>query len=398
MTSTRQQIIDALWGGALPRDAPEIVTETYKGGAQIANHPSNVSRCKRLRFALPGGMWSTVFVYWPATTVGQRTQALIWHSGHESDWTEMWTTVGAALARGYVVAEVRMPLYWTTDGTYYQWSPVPYTLPSGSQITITTHADFATVDAAGGTSWRVYIDPVFRLSAYLRSYHVGATRVCLAGHSGGGWTSLIAGALDETIDLVASVHGWCPIGAAGEPNRDYEQTADWLLVDRGMTYEDYSAMVGARRQLICTGSDDPVFGASVLGQSAIDAMVASVQARGANLAQQTFTALDHHTVADEATWICDEMDALGSPLYVAPRWTGALATATDLARIATTLAGYPRDGTLAYAAVDAGGGAGSVDLATQDLERLYDAAQVATLSGADQAIVAAQRGAFVGRA
>ena len=396
--ATRAQILDALWGGALPREAPEVVVETYLAGGQIALHPSSIGRCKQLRFALAGGMWSTVFVYWPATTTGQRSAALIWHAGHESDWSEMWTTVGAALARGYVVAEIRMPLYWTQDGSYYQWSPVPYTLSGGAQITVTAHDDFATVDAAGGTSWRVYLDPVFRVAAYLRSYHVGATRVGLAGHSGGGWTALIAGALDTTIDLVASVHGWCPRGAAGEPVRDYEQTAAWLLANRGMTYEDYSAMIGTRRQLICTGSSDPVFGAGVLGQAAIDAMVAGIQARGANLAQQTFTAPDHYTTAAEATWICDQMDALGSPRFVAPRWTGALTTATDLARIATTLAGYPRDGTLAYAAVDAGGGNGRIDLATQDLERLYDAAQVATLSGADQAVVLAQRGAFVGRA
>ena len=396
MTSTRQQIVDALWGGSLPRTSPEVVVETNTTYGMIALHGADISRSKLLRFALVGGLWSTVMVYWP--TVGQRGDALIYHVGHSSDATLDWIVIGEMVRRGYVVAHVRMPLFWATDGTYYQWPGVSYSLPGGGSVVLNSHDDFATVDAQGGQSWRAYLDPVFRVAEYLRSARVGAQRVGLVGHSGGGWTALIAGALDATIDFVASIHGWCPRGVTGEPNRDYEQTAAWLLAGRGMSYEDYSAMIGSRRQLICTGSLDSQFGAGVLGQGAIDAMVASIQSRGANLAQQTFTAPSHDPVAAEATWVCDEFAALGSPRFVAPRWTGALTTAQGIARIATTLAGYPRDGTLAYAAVDTGGGTGRIDLATQDLERLYDAAQVATLSGADQAVVLAQRGAFVGRA
>ena len=396
MTSSRQQILDALWGGVLPRTSPEVVDETNTTYGMIALHPPDITRSKVLRFALPGGLWSTVIVYWPS--VGQRGDAFIYHVGHSSDNTLDWIVIGEMVRRGYVVAHVRMPLFWTVDGTYYQWPGVSYALPGGGSVVLNSHDDFATVDAQGGQSWRAYLDPVFRVSSYLRSYHVGAQRVGLVGHSGGGWTALIGGALDTTIDFIASIHGWCPRGATGEPNRDYEQTAAWLLANRGMTYEDYSAMIGSRRQLICTGSADPIFGAGVLGQPAIDAMVAGIQASGANLTQQTFTAPSHDPVSAEANYVCDQFAALGSPRFLAPRWTGTLATATDLARIATTLAGYPRNGTLAYAAVDTGGGTGRIDLATQDLERLYDAAQVATLSGADQAIVIAQRGAFVGRA
>lgn len=51
----------------------------------------------------------------------------------------------------------------------------------------------------------------------------------------------------------------------------------------------------------------------------------------------------------------------------------------------------------AYVATDLGAGNGRLDLAEADYTRLYDAAQVATLPGADQTIVTAQRGAFVGR-
>lgn len=207
----------------------------------------------------------------------------------------------------------------------------------------------------------------------------------------------MAAALDVEIDFIASMHGWCPFGATGEPNRDYEQTAPVLYAERGMGYEDYSAMVGPRRQLITTGDADPVFGPVKLGgQAAIDAMVAGIQARGANLAQRTFAG-DHSVAAAEVDWVLSEFTALGCLHFEAPMWLGPIQTAIDLARIVNALAGYPARGTDAVTYVDTAPGEGRVYLSTHDYARLYDAAQIAALSGADQAIVTAQRGAFTSR-
>ena len=393
MTSTRQQVIDAIWGGTLPASGPDEIVQTYTAGGQKALNPSNISVCKLLRFAVGGGLWSNVHVHYPTAT--PTTRALIYVSGHGSDYTHNWITVGAALARGYIVAEIFMSGYLSQPG-YPQSFPMTYTLPNNSTVSVTTHDAFSGVDSGGGSSLRVHLDAVFRVARWLRQAG-GASRVGIAGHSGGGWTALIAGALDTSIDFVASIHGWCPIGASGEPARDYEQTHTALLASRSNGYQDYSAMIGSRRQLLVTGSLDPVFGASALGQSAINTMVTAIQATGANLAQSTFTAPNHDMTAAEATYVLDEFDALGCPNYIAPRRSTTLAICQDIARIVNLLAGYPARGTVAVAAVDLGAGTGRVDLSAQDYARLYDAAQVATLSGADQTIVAAQRGAFTSR-
>lgn len=414
MTSTQQQVIDAIWGGTLPSAPPEHVLETNLTYGAIATQPATVRRSKVLRFRLPGGLWTRAQVFWPQAP--ERRVALIWHNGHGGDG---WLTFGEALRRGYVVVDMAMMGY---QGEVAPWNnmaiPATYTLAGGGTVAIGTHDSFASVVAAGERAMPVFLDAVFRVVTWLRD-RIGITRVGIAGHSGGGWTALLAGALDDRLDIVASVHGWCPIGAPGSPNRDYEQTAPELFSQRGMDYPDYSAMIGARRQLFITGSGDNIFGPIVLGQANIDAMVTSIQATGANLAATVFTTVDHGIVVAEANYTVDQFDlTFGCPRYVAPRWTGTLAVAQDIARITNALAGLPRRGTggtlvpvaswngvaptpagwtAAYVATDLGAGNGRIDISEADYTRLYDAAQVATLPGADQTIVTAQRGAFIGR-
>ena len=57
----------------------------------------------------------------------------------------------------------------------------------------------------------------------------------------------------------------------------------------------------------------------------------------------------------------------------------------------------PAGWTAAYAATNLGSGNGRVDCSAQDYDRLFDAGQVATLSGADQTFVTTERGNFAGR-
>lgn len=395
VTSTRQQVIDAVWGGSLPRAAPDQVTGTeqvYGLNGKTSSDRVNVAKC--LRFKLPGDLWSRVQVSWPKKQ--PRNMALIYCSGHESDPIHNTRTLYPALDAGLIVAETYMLLYHSDEAPYAnQHAPATYYFPDGSTLPVAVHNDMAAVAASGGHPIRVHLDPIFRTVGYLRSQ--GIKRIGITGVSGGGWRSLMAAALDAEIDFVASMHGWCPFGAIGEPARDYEQTAPILYSDRGMGYEDYSAMVGVRRQLITTGDVDPVFGPAKLGgQSVIDTMVAGIQARGANLSQQTFAG-DHSVAAAEVAWILAEFTALGCPYYEAPMWIGALQTAIDLVRIVNALAGYPARGTDAVTYVNTGPGEGRVYLSTQDYARLYDSSQVATLSLGDQTIVTTERGSFTSR-
>lgn len=416
MAYTRQQLLNSWWGGALDRAAPTEIIEDDTGGGQIALHPSDIKRAKRLRFQVAGNLWNSVHVYWPTNNEGRR--CLLYVSGHSSDWTHNWITVGEAISRGYVVAEMFMLGYKSEPG-YNQSFPLTYEYAVGSE-NIADHDDFAAVHSNGYPVLPAHIDPAIRTIKWLRD-NLEPEVVGIVGHSGGGWTALLAGALDTTIDFVASIHGWCPIGASGEPSRDFEQQpGTGLWVDStNHNYEDYSALVGSRRQLLVTGDDDPVFGSVVLGQSNIDSMVSTLQSGGANIAQQTFDVTNHNAVAAEATWVCDQLDleTNGCAHYVSPRYDSTLANAQQMVSILNQLAALPKKGTggtlvqvetwdetpptpdgwtAAYVETDLGGGNGRIDPSAQDYDRLYDAAQVATLSGPDQTFVTTERDNFIG--
>lgn len=408
--ASRSEIITQFWPAGLPTAAPNVILETSTEG-QIGFHPTEVRRSKLLRFLLDGGLWSTVHIYWPAANEGRR--ALIYHCGHSSDWSLNWIVIGEAIARGYVVAEIKMPGY-AYQPSYPQSLPITYTYPDLTTEELAGHNDFELVTTHGDPVLPCFLDPVFRTAQWMLA-NLELESLGLAGHSGGGWTALMAGALDTRFDFVGSIHGWCPLGATGEPTRDYEQIGPWY---DSTSYEDYAAMIGARRQVVLTGSLDPVFGAANLGQSNIDAMTSAIQATGANFSQFTLTAPDHNTTAGEATKLMDEFDAINYPAYVAPRYDSTTANVAQMVAILNELGGYPKKGsggslvpqatwdgtpptpegwTAVYTLTDLGSGNARIDPSAQDYDRLFDAAQVATLSGADQTFVTTERINFVGR-
>lgn len=411
--ATRAEIIAQFLPNGINTAAPDVVEETVSNEGQKGYHPSEIKRGKLLRFQLDGQLWSTVHIYWPTANEGRR--ALIYHAGHEANWANNWVTVGEAIARGYVVAEIFM-LGYHNQPSYPQSLPLTYHYDGGGTETIAGgHNNFATVAANGGRVLPCFLDPVFRTATWLLSHVHGIKSLGIAGHSGGGWTALMAAALDPRFDFAASIHGWCPIGAPGEPTRDYEQIGPWY---DSTTYEDFAVMCGDRRNIVITGSLDPVFGAGDLGQSNIDAMTAAIQARGANFDQFTLTAPDHNPTAAEAMKVLDEFDLLNTPAYRCPRYSSSLANATQMASILTQLAGLPRKGdggtlvpqatwdgagatpagwTAAYTVTDLGAGNGRVDCSAQDYDRLYDSAQLSALSSGDQSFAASERGNFAGR-
>jgi pimeloyl-ACP methyl ester carboxylesterase len=264
--ASRSEIIAAyLEGGAIQTARPESVDWSYTDG-QAGLHPSDVSHAHSLRFHLGGGVWNVVDVLYPAS--GDTTSALICVSGHESDPTMNWLTISEALSRGHTVAEIYMVGYKATAAPHLQGFPTYYLAGSGPSILLTTHDDMEMIDTVGGAVLSMHLEPVFRTAAWLRARGYG--KIGVVGHSGGGWTALMAAALDTSLDFCCSINGWCPIGATGEPTRDYEQTGPWYDTTG---YLDYAEMIGARPNLSILGADDPVFGPAALGQSTPDSFI-----------------------------------------------------------------------------------------------------------------------------
>ncbi len=88
--------------------------------------------------------------------------------------------------------------------------------------------------------------------------HVDKNRIAMTGQSGGGWQTLILGALDTRVKVAIPVAGFASLAgrlarAPGEPG-DYEQIAPDLL--NGQGYQTFAAMLAPRPTLELNNAED----------------------------------------------------------------------------------------------------------------------------------------------
>ncbi len=87
---------------------------------------------------------------------------------------------------------------------------------------LTNHNDFATFKPSHGSPIRWFTDPISRgidHAQSVRSY----TDISIAGISGGGYTALLAAAIDNRIKLAYSIAGWLPLYLRHTDLGDWEQ-------------------------------------------------------------------------------------------------------------------------------------------------------------------------------
>ena len=211
--AARRILVDAGWGGALPRDVPFHVSPR---AVDLTGLP-----VKAAPEAWLSTYGVTTYVLRPA---GYNGRAVIVHQGHAS-YEARWKggvdlLIGHLLRRGFAVAVMQMPL----NG----WNPKVW--PS--------HA--AMIAAMGDRALAWFVGPVIEVVNELYERH---SDVSMVGFSGGGWTTVLAAALDERISRSAAVAGSLPTAYRNAYKREVcsyranDEQSDFAFYRR-VTYED----------------------------------------------------------------------------------------------------------------------------------------------------------------
>lgn len=183
----------------------------------------------------------------------------IYHNGHcgAASCSGMHNEVPlleALLRRGWQVIHMDMPLQGLNavdrkNATFYG----------------ANRHDFDFLDHGGASPLALFMLPVKAVVDLIEDRTAGSTPppIVMLGRSGGGWTTLLYGALDPRVRAVVSIAGGVPISMrlrkyddkTGYPDLgDYEQLVPYFY--QGVTYDDLLATAGAEGALFVHNEHD----------------------------------------------------------------------------------------------------------------------------------------------
>ncbi len=191
---------------------------------------------------LPNGFTSFIAVSVPGAPNGA---LVIYHTGHEGFTQRDRAAIRAYLEAGYTVWRLNLPLIGQ------QPSGVTVNLPSFGPLTIREHRQMAYLDeVTTGHPLRYFVEPV--IAAVNQAEAMGYRPIFATGLSGGGWTTILAAALDPRIHASYPVAGGLPLSLRFDhPRRnwgDWEENLPELF--RIASFEDLSILGAAGRSQI----------------------------------------------------------------------------------------------------------------------------------------------------
>lgn len=214
--TTRTELVDSICSGPItsfPDDIISVTDPDYDDLSQIGidRITTNMS-----------GFYSIAY-HFHANTFNGHT--VIYHQGHRGGFNLGKATISALLDSGYDVIAFNMPLIgpnYGLDRHYFD------------------HNDLADVDHG----LCLFVEPVIRTINYL------GQPVYMVGISGGGWTTVLAAAMDARIIKSYPVSGSVPLDMRDRPG-DWEQ----LQLPDVMPYRELYAL--AEHQLAIQNEFDP---------------------------------------------------------------------------------------------------------------------------------------------
>lgn len=199
---------------------------------------------------MQNGFTSTIREY------GSGQRVVLWHFGHGSETPSERAAIDALVADGWRVMALHMPL------TGANATPVTVEIAPRRALTFALIPDGGhnmmplLEDVTDGSPLRYFVDPVIAVVNQLEAE--GVRDIRMGGLSGGGWTVVLAMALDTRIDAGVSVAGSLPLSMRSVSDwGDWEQWESARLYD----YVDLYAMAaqGRRLTLVYNTHDDCCF-------------------------------------------------------------------------------------------------------------------------------------------
>jgi hypothetical protein len=210
----RAELIKQIWPDGYPTGTETVTASSPTVGkddksasgmypAFAGDKRSNLASEQRLTIDLGRGFASVVYVWTPRAP---NDRLFLVHDGHTDSMVNLtnYATANALLGLGFTVVWLQMPL----EGDNLSASSPAAPFPANCRVGCDRHgAIFATF---GETGFRYFLEPVVVSLNYMLS-HGKYRDVTIMGASGGGWTTLLAAAIDTRITNSASVAGSLPL-------------------------------------------------------------------------------------------------------------------------------------------------------------------------------------------
>ena len=187
----------------------------------------SLTRIDQLTVNQSYGVDSIIYKFHP---IHPNNQVIIYHQGHRGDFYHSVEQISYFLDSGYTISAVSMPL-----GN----SPRSIITSFNQGNPINTHADLKSLPLSDGSYFSFFILPVVQVLNHIFNSDPNST-VSLIGISGGAWTCLIVGAVDERVSSSFLVAGTSPLSLR-IARRDYGdiEERDPLLYDHISYFDLY---------------------------------------------------------------------------------------------------------------------------------------------------------------
>jgi len=221
----------------LPTRLPDVVEEDVDDDRW--NDLDGLAEIVHLTVSQRGGLDSHAVALRPSTPNGD---IAVYHEGHDGDPVRRAALVQDLVSAGYLVVALAMPLR----------GPNPLLEQSGGEPTRSHFRLFDQVDDAQ----RLFMEPVVVAINWATREAPGT--VAMLGLSGGGWSSVVAAALDERIVTTVSVAGSYPLFGRLRPEDDWgdSEQNDFSLMQEANYLELYSLAAQRRRLIHIYNRDD----------------------------------------------------------------------------------------------------------------------------------------------
>jgi hypothetical protein len=215
--AVRRRVIEYLWGDPrLPATMPAAATVYAGSGSLPADlvglNQASIARVQRLTAKMDYNYSTRMYLLHPVNTRNARRLAIVSH-GHADYGIRFNAGVGTLidnlLGNGFTVLAMQMPLYGWNSATFSDATGHP-----GSWKPADHNALVDTLEGANGKSAvRFFIEPVVQGINHFVRLHPKEPDIAMIGLSGGGWTTVLAAAVDPRIKTSIPVAGSMPIYA-----------------------------------------------------------------------------------------------------------------------------------------------------------------------------------------